>query len=489
VKGKAKSAVTALLVLAVAGAGLVGYRMWRGGGEEPVSYSAVPVTRGRIASQVTATGTLSPLVTVQVGSQVSGRIQALHADFNSTVTKGQVIARIDPQLIESEVARARANLSAASATVTRADAELRDARQKWERASALASKQLVAQADADSARAAFDAASAGVASARAQLAQSRASLKQAETNLAYTTIVSPIDGVVISRDVDVGQTVAASLQAPTLFTIAEDLAKMQVHTSVAESDVGTLANGMPVEFTVDAFPGERFRGEVQQVRYSPTTVSNVVTYNAVVAVDNPQLKLRPGMTADVTFLTEERQDALSVPNAALRFRPPPEALAQLGISEDDLGMRGGRADRGGAPGGGAASPGGGAASPGGERGARGEGPRTRAAGAGGEGGEGAAAGEEARGGRGGPGAQGRAGGDRGRNRRMVWVLGEAGQPRPVQVRIGISDGRVTEVVGGELAEGDLVITGLGGDGPAAGPAERPGGGQRGGNRRRPGQFL
>ena len=472
-KGKAKSAVTAALVLAVAGGGVLAWRAWRGGGEEAITYSTAPATRGRIASQVTATGTLSPLVTVQVGSQVSGRIQELYADFNSEVKKGQVIARIDPQLIESEVARAKANLTAASATVTRAQAELRDAKQKWERASALASKQLVAQADADSARAAYDAASAGVASARASLSQARASLKQAETNLAYTTIVSPIDGVVISRDVDVGQTVAASLQAPTLFTIAEDLAKMEVHTSVAESDVGSLAPGMPVEFTVDAYPSDRFRGTVQQVRYSPTTVSNVVTYDAVVAVDNPELKLRPGMTADVTFLTEEREDALSVPNAALRFRPPPEVLAELGLSEEQFAMRPGR--RGGGGAGGAPGRAGNAA------GEPGEGP-PRSRPGGGDPGEGPRSRRD--------GSQPPGGGGRGRNRRMVWVLGPDGAPRPVQVRIGISDGRATEIVGGELSEGDLVITGMGGEAaPAAGPPNGQGGGQRGGGRRRPGQFL
>jgi HlyD family secretion protein len=361
--------------------------------------------------------------------------------------------------------------------VTRATAEERDAKQKWQRATALASQGLVAQADVDSARATYDAAIAGVSSARASLAQARAGLKQSETNLAYTVIVSPIDGVVISRDVDRGQTVAASLQAPTLFTIAEDLSKMEVHTSVAESDVGSLAADMPVEFSVDAYPSERFRGVVQQVRYSPTTVSNVVTYDAVVAVDNPDLKLRPGMTADVTFVTEEREEALAVPSAALRFRPPPEALAELGLTEEEIGGRRGRAaerrgpatehgapvaERGGGP---VAERGGGPVAE------RGDGPVAEGAG------------PAAGGGRRGRGAGGR-------SRRVVWKLGPNGKPQPVTVRVGINDGRVTEIVDGALAEGDQVITGMGGADGAAAPAGR-GVGQQGGGRgrRRPGQFL
>ncbi|HLU68600.1 MAG TPA: efflux RND transporter periplasmic adaptor subunit [Kofleriaceae bacterium] len=496
------------VAIAAAGAGIIGFRTLRGGGEEAVSYATAPVTRGRIASQVTATGTLSPLVTVQVGSQVSGRIQELHADFNSEVKKGQVIAKIDPQIFQAEVARARANLTAASASVARAQAEARDAKQTWERTSSLASRGIVASAEADSARASYDAASAQVSAARAALSQARAAVEQAETNLAYTTIVSPIDGVVISRDVVVGQTVAASLQAPTLFTIAEDLAKMEVHTSVAESDVGSLAPGMPVEFTVDAYPSERFRGTVKQVRYSPTTVSNVVTYDAVVAVDNPELKLRPGMTADVTFLTEEREDALSVPNAALRFRPPPEVLAELGLSADDVGpgMRGGRG-RGGPDRAGGERPAG--EGPGGERPAGDQsagGERPAGEGPGGERPAGdQSAGEPAAADRGaapaaegpggahpatasGEGPAGRASGRGGpRNRRVVWKLGPDGKPVPVRVRIGISDGRVTEITGGELAEGDQIITGLAGEAGAAaagGPQQQ----QRGGARRRRG-FL
>jgi HlyD family secretion protein len=458
VNRKNKGWVGALVLAAVAAGGVLVYKKVSAGGDEGPAYQTVQVTRGRVSSQVTATGTLSPLVTVQVGSQVSGRIQELNADFNSKVTKGQVIAKIDPQIIESEVARARASLTASSAQVTRALADLRDAKQKADRAVALAAQGLIAQAEADTAKATMDSAAASVVAARAATSQAKAALDQSKTNLGYTTIVSPIDGVVISRNVDVGQTVAASLQAPTLFTIAEDLSKMEVHTSVAESDVGNLENGMAVEFTVDAFPRDTFKGVVKQVRYSPTTVSNVVTYDAVVAVENPDLKLRPGMTANVTFVVQEREDVLAVPSAALRFRPPPEVLAQLGISEEELSMRPNRAPERDAAAAKAAPAEEGKAPPT-ERRARGERPE----------------GERSEG---------------GRNTRMIWKL-VGGTLVPVRIKVGISDGRQTEVTEGELAEGDTIVTGIVGATPAAqgqdGQQNR--GSQGGGARRRPPGFL
>ena len=320
-----------LLALALAG-GLLVYAVRRPGQAAPPEYETAPVARGPLSERVTATGTLSPLVTVQVGSQVSGRIQELLVDFNAPVSRGQVIARIDPLLFESDVEKARASRAMAEAAVRRAEADLFDARLRNERASSLAAQELAPRADADAALAAFQAAEAALTSARASVAQAGAALQQAERQLAYTTIVSPIDGIVISRNVDVGQTVAASLQAPVLFTIAEDLRKMELHTHVAEADVGRLRPGMPTEFTVDAYPSQRFRGAVRQIRYAAETIQNVVTYDAVVAVDNPDVLLRPGMTADVAFLVQERADALLVPNAALRFAPPdgPPAPAPAG---------------------------------------------------------------------------------------------------------------------------------------------------------------
>ncbi|MCE9668719.1 efflux RND transporter periplasmic adaptor subunit [Myxococcus stipitatus] len=285
------------------------------------AFQTARVEPRRITAKVTATGTLSALVTVQVGSQVSGRILELNVDFNSPVKKGQVIARIDPQLFQAAVERARANLVASRANVTKARVEAENARKQAERSKALLDKQFIAQADVDTAEATAEAARAQVSAAEGQLAQAQAALSEAEVNLRYTTIVSPTDGIVISRSVDVGQTVAASLQAPTLFTIAEDLRKMQVNTSVAEADVGRLQDGMRATFTVDAWPGERFHGTIRQIRNAATTVQNVVTYDAIIDVDNPDLKLKPGMTANVTIVTAQKDAALAVPNAALRFKP------------------------------------------------------------------------------------------------------------------------------------------------------------------------
>ncbi|HEY3594638.1 MAG TPA: efflux RND transporter periplasmic adaptor subunit, partial [Polyangiaceae bacterium] len=317
-----KAALIALVAVVVIGVGvLVTARANR----KPVTeYDTVPVDRGNIVARVTATGTLSALVTVQVGSQVSGRIAQLLADFNSQVKKNDVIAKIDPELFKASVEQARANYVSAAGNLEKSKAQAVDSARQYERAKALAEKQLIAIADRDTAEAAAAVAKAQVSASEGDVAQARAALHLAETNLEYSTIKSPIDGVVISRSVDVGQTVASALQAPTLFTIAEDLKKMQVDTSVAEADVGKLRAEMDATFTVDAYPQERFRGKVRQIRNAPITVQNVVTYDAVIDVDNPDLKLKPGMTANVSFTYARRDDVLRVPNSALRFRPPGE---------------------------------------------------------------------------------------------------------------------------------------------------------------------
>jgi len=286
------------------------------------AFELAGVQRRTVESRVTATGTLSALVTVQVGSQVSGRIQEILVDYNSPVKKGQVIAKIDPQLLQAALERAKANLLSARANVQRARVEAENARRQAERAKTLRAQQFIAQQDLDTAEATAQSAQAQVTSAEASLAQAQAALNEAEVNVRYTTIVSPTDGIVISRSVDVGQTVAASLQTPTLFTIAEDLAKMQVDTSVSESDVGRLKDGMPTTFTVDAWPGQNFDGVIRQIRNAAQTVQNVVTYDAVIDVKNPDMKLKPGMTANVNITTARGEDVLTVPNAALRFRPP-----------------------------------------------------------------------------------------------------------------------------------------------------------------------
>ncbi|MCP3063183.1 efflux RND transporter periplasmic adaptor subunit [Myxococcus sp. K38C18041901] len=323
----------------------VGVLRVRGQVEDPAAaFQTAKVEPRRLTSKVTATGTLSALVTVQVGSQVSGRIQELSVDFNSPVKKGQVIARIDPQLFQAAVERARANLVAARANVTKARVEADNARKQAERSKALRDKQFISQADLDTAESTAQSSRAQVSAAEGQLAQAQAALSEADVNLRYTTIVSPTDGIVISRSVDVGQTVAASLQAPTLFTIAEDLRKMQVNTSVSEADVGRLEDGMRATFTVDAWPGERFHGTIRQIRNAATTVQNVVTYDAIIDVDNPDLKLKPGMTANVTIVTAQKDQALAVPNAALRFRPavtegPPPAEGSRGAPPEEDGRR------------------------------------------------------------------------------------------------------------------------------------------------------
>ncbi|HET7752615.1 MAG TPA: efflux RND transporter periplasmic adaptor subunit [Anaeromyxobacteraceae bacterium] len=414
-------------------------------------YESAPVTRGRVAAMVTASGTLSPLVTVQVGSQISGRVQALYADFNSHVKKGDVIARIDPSVQESLVQQARANEGMAVAAVRSAEAAVVEARRQHQRTTTLVAKDLVAQAEADTTLAKLESAEADVVSARAKVAQARAARVQAETNLGYTTITSPIDGVVISRDVDVGQTVAASLQAPLLFTLAEDLRKMEVHTDVAESDVGRVAAGVPVEFTVDAYPGDHFKGVVKAVRYAPKTVQNVVTYDAVVSVDNSSLKLRPGMTADVSFMVEELPDTLLVPNAALRFRPP-DAATPNGAGDAGPGAaRGPPASRTSpAPGaqastppaaGSSAAPTAGSPAPSASAGSASAPPGDRASAAAG----GDDSGRQRRG-----------------SRRLVWVLSNDGTLRATQVHVGPSDGKSTAILSGELAVGDRVVTGMAG---------------------------
>jgi HlyD family secretion protein len=311
-------------------AGGVGIWRWRNAAAPQVTYETAPATRGRIVVTVTASGTVSALKTVQVGSQVSGRISALNVDFNDPVKQGQLIAQIDTQLFQAAVEQARASYAVARSNVAKAQAQLLDAQKSYERSKKLGDGQFLPQQDVDTAASAADVARAQLAAARAQQQQAGASLHQAELNLSMTQIHSPIDGVVVSRSVDVGQTVAASLQAPTIFTLAEDLRKMQVEAHIGENDVAKLAPGMPVSFTVDAFPGRRFVGRLRQVRNAATTVQNVVTYDAIVDVDNPNLELRPGMTATVSFIVADKNDVVRIPNAALRYRPSRDGAARSG---------------------------------------------------------------------------------------------------------------------------------------------------------------
>lgn len=292
-------------------------------------------SRGDIVREISATGTLEAVTTVQVGSQVSGAIESLHADFNTIVKKGQLLARLDQSLYRSAIEQARANLVRAEADHERIRVSLADAESKLARARELAARQLIPANELDAAEVTVATTAAQVRSSQAGVTQARASLGQAEVNLARTIIVAPIDGIVISRNVDVGQTVAASLSAPTLFLIAADLTEMQLNASIDESDLGAIAPGQPVTFEVDAHPDLTFDGIVKQVRLNPVVTSNVVTYAAIITAPNPRLKLLPGMTARLTVETDRRDDVLRVPAAALRVRPTAEQLEALDGSSDD----------------------------------------------------------------------------------------------------------------------------------------------------------
>jgi len=301
---------------------VVAYRWWQAPeGAGVTEYVTMPVERGPIEQTVTATGTVNPVKTVQVGTYVSGPILAIDVDYNSPVKKGQRVAKIDAATFTVKVRQADANLATARARADKSRADLTLKRLQLERNRTLLGRNLIAQNDVDTAKSNADQAAAQLALDEASVKQAQASLDEAQVNLAYTDIVSPVDGVVVARNVDVGQTVAASFQTPTLFLIAEDLTKMQVDTNVSESDVGRVREAQPASFTVDAYPGMPFHGAVAQVRNAPITVQNVVTYDVVIGVDNPQQELKPGMTANVTITTARRDDVLRVPVRALRFKP------------------------------------------------------------------------------------------------------------------------------------------------------------------------
>src|SRR5450759_625464 len=336
-----KRALIVILIIGAIGAVAGAYYMRRGGAEPLINTS--PVTRGDIIDTVGATGTLQAVTTVLVGSQVSGNISYLGADFNSIVKKGQVIARLDPSLFDAQLQQARANLLQTRANLAKAESDLErskvmlvDAQQKYTRAKELAAKSLLPQSELDAAKIAVDSAQASLASQQATVAQtqaavsqSQASVNQNQVNLDHTIITAPIDGIITQRSVDVGQTVAASMQAPTLFIIAADLTKMQVNANIDESDVGRIRPGQHVTFRVDAYPTETFDGTVSQIRLQPVVVSNVTTYGTVIDVPNPQLKLKPGMTANVKVEIAKRTDVLRLPNPALRFRPSTDVFAAL----------------------------------------------------------------------------------------------------------------------------------------------------------------
>jgi HlyD family secretion protein len=448
-------------------------------------YLTAKAERTNVEVSVSATGTVQAVTTVQVGSQVSGTVQWLGADFNTQVKQGQVIAKLDPaifqaqvdnqtanvqnaqasiQAAETEITNQKANLSAAKANVEVARVQRDDAQALVKRyeslKNVLSGRELeAAQAQANAAAGRYEQAvaqvsmvEAGNSAARAKLQQAKASLAQAQAqlsqsraNLEHSIITSPIDGVVVSRNVDVGQTVAASLQAPTLFTIANDLTKMQVLASIDEADVGQIKQGIKANFTVDAFPGEVFAGEITQLRLNAQTLQNVVTYSAVIEAVNPEMKLRPGMTANITIPVAKRDGVLAVPNAALRFRPN---LSEQEMREKIEAYRNRRQGERQAQGGQEGQP---AQEGQARQGQQGQGQQ----GQGQQGGQ-----REGR--QQGGGEQGaQAGGEGGQRRQgqMVWVLVGEKQIEPRFVRTGITNGRMTEIVGGDLNEGDTIVIG------------------------------
>ena len=460
-----------ILVVAVLGVALLGTWWWRSrsSGAAP-KYRTAQVDRGSIESVVSATGTIRPVVQVEIGSQVSGTVARLGADFNSRVRAGQVI-------VELEQSSFRAREAEAEAAVSRAEASVKDAERALARAQELFAKTYISQAD-------LDAATVAVELRKADLKQARAQLQAARVDLAHATIRSPIDGVVISRSIDLGQTVAASLQAPKLFVIANDLSQMQVESRIDEADIGRLEPGLPVSFTVDAFPDRTFEGKVEQVRLEPIVDQAVVTYTTVIQTANPDLMLRPGMTANVSVLIERRDDVVRIPNAALRFRPPaPEggrgdrargASASAGERRGDGAGEARAAVRaeGGSPRGGAS--------------VRGGGPSADAASARG-------GGRGARRQRGGGGVADTAADAAGETKPATIYVLRAGNPHKVAILAGITDGSFTEVRGGELRPGDELIVGSTGPARSAnnlqpppgmgGPQFRgPGGGGRGSRR-------
>jgi len=403
-----------LLIVAVLAAIFAGYFYFSHGRTPPLTYNTTAVTRGELTKLVTATGTLNPVVNVTVGSQVSGRISKLNVDFNSAVTKGEIIAEIDPATYQAAVEQSTADLANA-----RANLELQQV--EANRSSELFTNKLISGSD-------YDTAIATLHEAEAMVKIKQASLNNSMVNLNYCKIVAPVDGVVISRAVELGQTVASSFNTPTIFQIANDLTKMQIDSAVAEADVGGILEGQTVDFTVDAYPERTFHGSVVQVRNSPTTVNNVVTYDCVIGVTNADYKLKPGMTANVSIVVAQREDALTIPNGALRFRVPDNAMVltnAAAVATPTTNSGGGNF----------------AGGPGGHR-----------------------------------------GGGRGRGERpavhTVFVLageGEDAKLQAVQIKTGITDGISTEVVSG-LDEGAKVVTGTISTGTTATPPANPFGG-------------
>lgn len=318
-----KIIVAAIILILV----LIGLFFFLKRGGKTTEYVTQTADRGDIRATVSATGTVNAVTTVLVGTQVSGTIKQLFVDYNSNVKKGQLLALIDPASFEAQVAQASANLSVARANLEKSKVALRDTQITFDRNKILYAKNFISKSDLDTSETNYLSAQAQIKASEAQVEQTQAALNLARTNLRYTQIISPVNGTVISRSIDVGQTVAASFQTPTLFTIAQDLTKMQIDTNVDEADIGRIRVNQRVTFTVDAYPDLTFKGNVSEIRNAPTTVQNVVTYDVIVKVDNTELKLRPGMTANVSVIIDDKKNVLRIPNAALRVKIQDKELA------------------------------------------------------------------------------------------------------------------------------------------------------------------
>lgn len=431
-----KKVIWIIIALVVVAGAILGLTVFRNGKDGKIEYRTEAVSRGDIEALVVTSGTLNPLETVDIGAQVSGKIVELYADFNSIVTKGQVVAELDQEPLQLKIEQNEANYKSRVAALERSKVQLQTAEKAYERAKSLSAKDLISIEEMDSAEANFLNAKSDLVSSEASLAQAKSTLDLSKVDLGYSIIKAPVDGVVITRKVNVGQTLQSSMTAPVLFQVATDLTKMKVECSVDESDIGKVKEGQKVRFSVEAYPNENFNGIVQQVRFSPETVQNVVTYTTIVNVENPGKKLLPGMTATVSIIVGEAKNVLRVPNGALRFTPnlPAEQLQALRKEVIDR-MMAQRQAQGGQPGAPAGAPAEGGARPQGQGGAM-----TFQRQGGGE-------------------------GQPGRTRQqmpMIWVLGEEGKLGLVMVRTGVSDTSYTEIVravGAELKEGDITVIG------------------------------
>ncbi|NGZ59618.1 MAG: efflux RND transporter periplasmic adaptor subunit [Nitrospira sp. LK265] len=386
-----------IISIVAIGIAIGGYVFFNGERKPPIRYRAVGVERGEIVSVVSATGTINPVVSVQVGTQVSGMIKSLHADFNSRVKAGDTVAVIDPEPFKARREQAASNLEMARSNVARSKADLAQRKRELDRVQSLLPQQFVSQNDVDVALTNFQSAEAQVRVTVAQVKQAEAALNAAELELKYTVIRSPVDGIVVARNVEVGQTVASSFATPNLFLIALDLTKMQVDTNVSESDIGGMTEGKGAMFTVDAYPGSTFTGIIKQVRLAPINIQNVVTYNVVVSVENKDLLLKPGMTANVSIVVAKRDQVLKIPNAALRFMPPKGDGSRREIDGQAANRHGGgsvKMDDGTMP------------------------------------------------------------------SKTIWRQVEDGDLAPLPIQTGISDGVTTEILSDSLQEGDLVVVGI-----------------------------